>query len=59
MALPIWALYMQGVYEDPRIEISKGPFERPDSELKVELDCNKYDRMMGNKPGAYEEPEFE
>ncbi len=59
MALPIWALYMQGVYEDPRIEISKGAFERPDGELTVELDCNKYDRMMGNKPGEYEEPEFE
>ena len=29
MALPIWGLYMQRVYNDPGIKISKEDFERP------------------------------
>jgi penicillin-binding protein 1A len=47
MALPIWALYMKQVYEDKSVEISTGPFERPEGELSVELDCNKYDKLQG------------
>jgi penicillin-binding protein 1A len=41
-AMPIWALYMQKVYADPELKISKGEFERPKDALGVELDCNKY-----------------
>ena len=59
MALPIWALYMQQVYDDKSIGISTGPFERPEGELRVELDCNKYDRQKGNTSGALSDPEFE
>ncbi len=42
MALPIWALYMQKVYDDPSLGYTKGDFERPLKELSVELDCEKY-----------------
>lgn len=43
MALPIWALYMQKVYDDPSLNYSKGDFEKPLKELSFELDCDKYD----------------
>ena len=45
MALPIWALYMKQVYEDKDIEISTGAFEKPEGELSVELDCDKYNKL--------------
>ena len=41
-AMPIWALYMQKVYDDAEIKISKGDFEAPREPLRVELDCDKY-----------------
>jgi penicillin-binding protein 1A len=43
MALPIWALYMKKVYDDPSLNYSKGDFEKPLKELSLELDCDKYD----------------
>jgi len=48
MALPIWALYMKHVYADKSIDISTGPFEKPEGELGVELDCDKYDKLQQN-----------
>jgi penicillin-binding protein 1A len=42
MALPIWAMYMQKVYDDPELNYTKGDFERPLKELSVEVDCDKY-----------------
>ncbi len=42
MALPIWAIYMKKVYDDPGLEYSKGDFEHPLKELSIELDCDKY-----------------
>lgn len=45
MALPIWALYMKQVYADKDIEISKGAFEKPEGEIGVELDCDKYNKL--------------
>lgn len=48
MALPIWALYMKQVYADKSIDISTGPFEKPEGELGVELDCDKYDKLRQN-----------
>ena len=44
VALPIWALYMQKCYADPRLKISKGPFERPEGDLGIELDCARYNK---------------
>lgn len=41
-ALPIWALYMNKLYADPSIKISKGDFEKPKKALSIELDCSKY-----------------
>jgi penicillin-binding protein 1A len=41
MALPIWGLYMQRVYRDPKIKISRGDFERP-AKLDVEINCAEY-----------------
>ncbi len=43
MALPIWAYYMQKVYTDPRLNISKGDFEAPRTPLSVDLDCTGAD----------------
>ncbi|MEX1189034.1 MAG: transglycosylase domain-containing protein [Bacteroidia bacterium] len=40
MALPIWGLYMQKVYADRKLNVSKSDFERP-AELNVEIDCSK------------------
>jgi penicillin-binding protein 1A len=45
MSLPIWALYMQKVYADDKIKISKGDFERPPG-FNVELDCEKLDKSQ-------------
>ena len=42
MAMPIWREYMKLVYADERLEIEKGPFEKPRRRLSVELDCNMY-----------------
>ena len=46
MALPIWALYMQKVYDDPELNISKGDFEKPSKPLSVEIDCDEFDRKQ-------------
>ncbi len=45
MALPVWALFMQKVYADKSLDISKGDFEKPASGLRVETDCDKYHRQ--------------
>jgi penicillin-binding protein 1A len=42
MALPIWALYMQRVYRNPSLGISKANFEHPKQMDGVENDCAKY-----------------
>jgi penicillin-binding protein 1A len=41
-ALPIWALYMQKVYADKTINLSKRDFDPPKEKLSVELNCDKY-----------------
>ena len=46
MALPIWALFMQKVYDDPELNISKGDFAKPSKPLSVEVDCEVYDQML-------------
>lgn len=40
MALPIWAYYMQSVYNDPTLTISKGEFTRPSRPLPYDLNCS-------------------
>ncbi|MCK9219229.1 MAG: transglycosylase domain-containing protein [Bacteroidales bacterium] len=40
MALPIWALYMQRVYGDAGLRITKREFDKPSKPLDVDLDCS-------------------
>ncbi|MBA3900417.1 MAG: penicillin-binding protein, partial [Bacteroidetes bacterium] len=47
MALPIWAKFMNKVYADDKLNVSKGDFEAPANPLSVEVDCNKY---QSNQP---------
>ncbi len=42
MALPIWSNFMKDVYNDDRLDIKRGAFEKPARRLSVELDCDKY-----------------
>jgi len=41
-ALPIWGYYMQKVHADSTLKISSGDFERPQTPLSIQLDCNQY-----------------
>jgi len=44
-ALPIWAYYMQNVYNNTNLKYSKSDrFEEPMNELSVEMDCQKYEQ---------------
>jgi len=51
MALPIWALYMRKVYDDPALGISQGDFEKPLKDVSIEFDCEKYQLDQKNKSG--------
>ncbi len=43
-ALPIWAIYMQKVYADKSLNISKGDFPKPYAPgVDLNFDCNRYD----------------
>ena len=43
-ALPIWGTYMQKVYADPTLDISRGDFPKPAaSDVDLNFDCDKYD----------------
>jgi len=48
MALPIWGLYMQKVYADESLNISKGDFEKPEG-FNVDLDCDTQSNNPRNK----------
>lgn len=39
MAMPIWSYYMDKVYANPALGITKGPFKRPKN-MSVDLTCN-------------------
>ena len=40
MALPIWAKFLQKVYADPKLPLTKGPFEQP-AGITKRLDCDE------------------
>ncbi len=42
MAMPIYGLFMEKVYADEDLGITKGPFKRPDNGLSVEINCERY-----------------
>jgi penicillin-binding protein 1A len=60
MALPIWALYMNKIYADPRLGIGRGDFEKPLKDVMIEFDCEKYELMNrgGGTDFTEEEDEF-
>lgn len=58
MALPIWALYMQRVYADTSLNITKDPFPEPSRPLKVEIDCEKYEQQQQQEDYFIDPDEF-
>lgn len=46
MAMPIWDIFMQKVYADPTLGITKGPFNPPKNRITVEMDCNVYNSAV-------------
>ncbi|MCQ2316200.1 MAG: penicillin-binding protein [Bacteroidales bacterium] len=60
MALPVWALYMQKVYADSTLNISKGDFTKPLTDIALDFDCDKYDEEQNATvtPEKSEEDEF-
>ena len=53
MALPVWAIYMKKIYDDPSLNFYKGDFEKPSKPLTVEIDCDKYDQDLKDKNDTY------
>jgi penicillin-binding protein 1A len=56
--LPIFGYFMQKAYSDKRLNISQGDFEKPETKLKVELDCEKYYKQKGTG-ATFFDPETE
>lgn len=48
MALPMWALYMQKIYADSTLNISKEDFEKP-LNFDLDLDCERVNQKKINK----------
>ena len=40
--MPIYGRFMEKVYKDEDLGITKGPFKRPSRALSVEIDCDRY-----------------
>ncbi len=55
MALPIWGLYMQRVYNNPKLGVSKSPFKKPLMYDGVELDCSQYNNAENDNMEIIEE----
>jgi penicillin-binding protein 1A len=51
-ALPVWALYMKGVYSDPSLGLTKSDFTPPAKGMNVSFDCDKY-QPKGKKKKDY------
>lgn len=52
MAMPIWAYFFQKVLADQSINLNKGEFEKPNQELSIEVDCERYVQPnRGNQTG--------
>jgi penicillin-binding protein 1A len=55
-ALPIWALFMKKCYADPKLNVSKEEFEKPDN-LSIKVDC--YTPRTYNNNTVKDTTEFE
>ncbi|MCC9168452.1 penicillin-binding protein 1A [Pontibacter harenae] len=42
LAMPVYGAFMQKVYADKSLDVSKDPFPKPSTPLSVELDCSRY-----------------
>jgi len=58
MALPVWAIYMKKVYDDPTLGITKGDFEKPLKPLSMDLNCDESDDPNAVNKDVLEEIEF-
>ena len=59
MALPVWAIYMQKVYADSTLDVSRGDFPKPLSDVALEFDCELYEQEQSQKNQVVaEEEEF-
>ena len=47
-AMPIWAYFMQAVFEDPELKFKKERFPKPQKKLTIEIDCDKYVQKESN-----------
>jgi penicillin-binding protein 1A len=46
-ALPIFGLFMQKVYADPKIKFYRGDFDRPS--VPIEMDCSNFQQEIENE----------
>lgn len=59
MALPVWGIYMNKIYADSSLKISKGDFPKPLSDVALEFDCELYEQEQSQKNQVVaEEEEF-
>ncbi len=42
-ARPIWVKFMDKIYSDQNLGVTKGPFPRPEKSLSIEIDCSRYE----------------
>ncbi len=60
MALPIWAIYMKKIYDDPSLGIKKSDvFTPPSRDISIEFDCEKANKQSKNNSGSSDEEEDE
>ena len=52
-ALPVWALYMRKVYEDPTLGITKRDFDPPSKPLNVSFNCDNFQPKGKKKKKDY------
>lgn len=57
MALPIWGIYMKSLYADPKLDVSKDDFEKPE-DLSIEVDCDEYKAKKGSGSSVPDELDF-
>jgi len=46
LAMPIYGIFMNKVYADKNLSVSKAPFPKPEQPLSVEIDCSKYNNSV-------------
>ena len=44
-AMPIWQEFMLKTYNDAKLNIEKGEFDKPTKSISIEIDCDKYQNI--------------